>query len=614
MLSYYQTAYAVKKIFLIAMPNKQKNKAKTGKKSPKIITFFKNTFLWIVIFTFILSMVVPVGFAAFYRNKIYPNILVGAYNLSGMTKKEAVAFLNQQHKNLPSAQFRLTYQNKEWVVPATTWGLQIDTLKTVENAYWVGRDSSIFTNIITFLKIQKRPVYIPLEITLDEELFSQSTEKLSEEINIPMVSPALIIVNGKITAAPGIPGKRLERDQLRVKIIKTISQNISYNLSLPVVDVNPLFSKTEEELTYKRALSLQSKNLTIVISDSYYNVENQELINLLSFTGGFDTEKIASLTANLAKAYDKEPQNAAFNFEAGRVTVFKPGKEGQKISQEKAIPILNDSLILLETTTSAKLTASLPITTSPPEITTDQVNDLGIKELLGRGVSYFRGSIASRIHNIILASAKLNGVLVKPGEIFSFNNAVGDISGATGYQQAYIIQSGRTVLGDGGGVCQVSTTFFRAALNAGLPITERHAHAYRVSYYEQGFGAGLDATVFAPTNDLKFKNDTPAHILIQTNVDQANVMLTFELYGSSDGRKAYVSTPRIWDQTPPPPPKYEDDPTLPAGTEKQVDWAAWGAKTAFDYKVTRGGEETLINKTFYSNFRPWQAVYLRGTK
>jgi vancomycin resistance protein YoaR len=190
---------------------------------------------------------------------------------------------------------------------------------------------------------------------------------------------------------------------------------------------------------------------------------------------------------------------------------------------------------------------------------------------------------------------------------------VGDISAATGYQSAYIIKDGRTVLGDGGGVCQVSTTLFRAALAAGLPIIERHAHAYRVHYYEEGgFKPGLDATVYGPTYDLKFKNDTPTSILIQVKTDVANLSLTFDLYGTGDGRKAQISNQKLWDITPPPPDLYQDDPTLPKGTVKQVDFAAWGAKASFDYLVTRG-TEVLESTTFVSNFRPWQAVYLKGT-
>jgi vancomycin resistance protein YoaR len=186
------------------------------------------------------------------------------------------------------------------------------------------------------------------------------------------------------------------------------------------------------------------------------------------------------------------------------------------------------------------------------------------------------------------------------------------VSANTGYQQAYIIQNGRTVLGDGGGVCQVSTTLFRAALNTGLPIVERTAHAYRVGYYEQDSAAGLDATVYSPTVDLKIKNDTPGYILIQTIVDPDSMHLTFNLYGKKDGRVAEVSKPIVYDQTPAPPPRNEDDPTMKKGTTKQVDFAAAGAKAKFSYKVTRSGA-TLIAQDFYSSYRPWQAVYLVGT-
>ncbi|MCJ7792631.1 MAG: VanW family protein, partial [Candidatus Marinimicrobia bacterium] len=166
--------------------------------------------------------------------------------------------------------------------------------------------------------------------------------------------------------------------------------------------------------------------------------------------------------------------------------------------------------------------------------------------------------------------------------------------------------------GDGGGVCQVSTTFFRAALAAGLPIIERAPHAYRVYYYEQNSQVVVDATVWEPSPDLKIKNDTPAHILVQTFVNTGQYRLTFEFYGTADGRVATISKSRIWDQTPPPPDLYQDDPTLPAGTTKQIDWSAWGAKVAFDWKVERA-EEILQERTFYSSYRPWQAIFLRGT-
>jgi vancomycin resistance protein YoaR len=237
---------------------------------------------------------------------------------------------------------------------------------------------------------------------------------------------------------------------------------------------------------------------------------------------------------------------------------------------------------------------------------------LGITELIGQGESFYKGSIPGRIHNVILASSRASGVLVGPGEVFSFNETVGDISAATGYKTAYIIKNGRTELGDGGGLCQVSTTLFRAALNAGLEIIERKPHSYRVAYYEQGgFKPGLDATVYAPSVDLKIKNNTDNHILIQAIPDPTNYHLTYEVYGKKDGRNVELSDIRILSQSPAPPPLYQEDPTLKNGEIKQVDFAASGAKTTFDYKVVKNGE-VLGASTFVNNFRPWQAVFLYG--
>ncbi len=328
----------------------------------------------------------------------------------------------------------------------------------------------------------------------------------------------------------------------------------------------------------------------------------------------WNTDILDQTIESLAKYIDIPVQDALFQFNAGRVTAFRPSREGKKVNREETKRRFEQSLATIPTAQEPTVVISLPVDVIHPGLTTDRVNAFGIKELIGRGYSEFSGSIAGRIHNIALAASRINGILIKPGTTFSFNDAVGDISAATGYQSAYIIKEGRTVLGDGGGVCQVSTTLFRAALNAGLPISERRAHAYRVHYYEDGgFKAGLDATVFSPSVDLKIKNDTPGYILIQAKTDTKNATLTFELYGTSDGRRSEILNHQVWGLTPPPPPLYQDDPTLPKGITKQVDWAAWGANASFRYKVTKNGE-VLQDQVFSSRFQPWQAVYLRGTQ
>jgi len=310
--------------------------------------------------------------------------------------------------------------------------------------------------------------------------------------------------------------------------------------------------------------------------------------------------------------YNRPAKNALFKFENGRVVYFQREEFGNALLTDSLLYDMDRYITNLKFKPQ-NYTVTLRDKPVEPEITLARANSFGIEELIGEGVSNYSHSIPGRIHNVLFGASKLNGVLIPKGKIFSFNEAIGDISAATGYQPAYIIKEGKTVLGDGGGVCQISTTLFRAALNSGLPIVERYAHAYRVSYYENGSEPGLDATVFAPSVDLKIENNTPAAILIQTSVDADNMLLSFRLYGKKDGRNAEMSTPVLYDASPPPPDSFQDDPTLKRGVTKQVDFAAWGGKASFNYKVTRDNQ-VIFEKKFLSVYKPWQAIYLVGTQ
>lgn len=367
----------------------------------------------------------------------------------------------------------------------------------------------------------------------------------------------------------------------------------------------------DEKLLSTQAMSLGRSEDPI----SNLNIVTQAYLNGIDLSPAYKFSK-ESLQEKLEPFYeevDKEPVEAVFNFENGRVSEFTASENGREVDREKLSQIiLSKGKSIINSNNQKVIIIPVPTKILEPSLTTDKVNEMGIKELIGSGTSLYKGSIASRAYNVNLGASRVNGVLVPPGETFSFANAVGDVSSLTGYKQAYIISGGKTILGDGGGICQVSTTLFRAALDAGLPIVERHAHAYRVGYYEQDSPPGIDATVYVPSVDLKFKNDTGHHILVQSVNDPQEQRLTFMIYGTSDGRVSEISTPVVSNIRPAPEPKYEDDPTLPSGQVKQVDWAAPGANTYFTRTVTKNGE-VIISDKFSSNYRPWQAVYLRGT-
>ena len=395
-------------------------------------------------------------------------------------------------------------------------------------------------------------------------------------------------------------------------IISSTNFVIEYDKEqLATISARELDLGYNEKLLAKQAISIgRSDNLLTniyLISRAYIN--GLKLPTSYHYSEAIVREKLSPFIGKI----EKEPVDALFKFENRRVTAFRPSEEGRSIDFEelgKSI-VGKTEYVFIEKPETVKV--SLPIDTLKPQISTEDANNFGIKELLASGQSLFAHSIPSRIFNITLSSSRVNGVLVLPGDEFSFAKSLGDVSAYTGYQQAYVIKDGRTILGDGGGVCQVSTTFFRSILNAGLPITERSPHSYRVGYYEQDSQPGFDATVYVPSVDLKFRNDTENYILIQTYVDTVNMSLTFSLFGTKDGREVSISKPIITNQSPPPPPAYQDDPTLPKGQIKQVDFEAWGANVSFTREVKKDGK-VIIQDKFVSRYQPWQAVYLRGTK
>ncbi|MCX7996378.1 MAG: VanW family protein [Patescibacteria group bacterium] len=326
----------------------------------------------------------------------------------------------------------------------------------------------------------------------------------------------------------------------------------------------------------------------------------------------YNSDPFETFISQAADLYNIPAQNALFTFEDGMVKSFQADRKGREINKDAFRSDLEKTLAEISVRPASKI-ITLKDKPVEPKITLAKANDFGIEELIAEGVSDYSGSSEDRIYNLRLAASKFHGVLIAPGDTFSFNKTIGDISSSTGYRPSYIIKNGKTVLGDGGGVCQVSTTAFRAALQAGLPIVERHAHAYRVSYYENDAKPGFDATIYTPTVDLRFINDTPAHILIQISEEPENRLLYFKLYGKKDSRQIELSEATVWDEVPPPEPREEEDPNMFEGERKQVEYPAWGAKSKFTYKVVKDGKVSF-EKEFFSSYRPWQAVFLVGKK
>lgn len=239
------------------------------------------------------------------------------------------------------------------------------------------------------------------------------------------------------------------------------------------------------------------------------------------------------------------------------------------------------------------------------KINLDNLVEYDLAEMFGTASTSFKGSSADRIKNITVGAAKVNGTIIAPGEEFSLVEAIGYVSEEEGYAQEFVIRDGQSIKEFGGGLCQLATTMFRAALDAGLPITERKNHSYVVGYY----GPGLDATIYGPHPDLKFVNDSKNYLIIAGRVE--NDRLVFEIYGQKDGRVVNISEPEITDQINPPVAKFVPTYELPPGDTHCVEHGRKGLTAKVNYTVTYSSGE-VKEKVFTSVYVPWQEVCYLG--
>lgn len=283
-----------------------------------------------------------------------------------------------------------------------------------------------------------------------------------------------------------------------------------------------------------------------------------------------NTELVKKYIETLAQKINREPVNATLNMQDGKISVFTLNQKGIQLDNTSSTALLI-SYLTGETPASD---IQLAYSEKDPDISIDSIDNLGITSLIGEGHSNFRGSPKNRVFNIKVAVAKFNGMLIKPGEEFSFVKNLGPVDGEHGYLPELVIKNDKTEPEFGGGICQVSTTAFRAAIYSGLEITARKNHAYPVSYYNP---QGMDSTIYIPKPDLRFINNTPGHILIQTEI--VGTELIFRFFGTADGRKVTVDGPHI--------------------LEKNSDGSM---KTTFSQKVTDAADKLIREDVFNSAY------------
>jgi vancomycin resistance protein YoaR len=405
-----------------------------------------------------------------------------------------------------------------------------------------------------------------------------------------------------ITIAPGAVGRQLDRAAARTVIVDALASFSRAPVALPVKQVSPHVTVDSLTATQQKASQIIAAPVTVVVGPTRLRIPRWRLATILdlpslSFTGPAADKYFAQL----AKSVDRAPRDATFAVNAtGKVRVV-PAVTGVELDVPRSA-----TRILAAAEQQSNRVAQLALAERQPNRSTKAAQAMGITGTVSTYETFYGGD-PNRIHNVQLVAHLVDGKLIAPGTTFSFNAATGERSAQKGFLEAPVIINGELQTGLGGGVCQVSTTVFNAAYEAGLPITARTNHALYISHYP----LGRDATVNYPDIDLKFVNDTGHWLLLRTFVGSSS--LTVGLYGTPVHRRIDTTTAPLRIVAPPPVKKTVDA-TLKPGTVVVDDSGVPAQATSVERKVYSPAGKLLSDQTWYSSYQAEPKVIRVGPK
>lgn len=506
-----------------------------------------------------------------------------------------------------------------------------------EVARLTGTDSSWFSIPRGFVALRQRffdvPVVLQTGVVYEEAIvasYPESLVALESEVRNARIDTIKKENDGSYTYTiiPEQQGRRVPVDALVSDISDDLSTLSPFTTTVVLETVEPTVKQSDVEKMSKEFGYIFTAGPIVLTHtdpnkkrDIQFTLYPERLSQLLAVDMTrqppvyLSSDAFAEYIADVVSpSVDIAASDARFRIGAdNKVEEFLSAKTGVTTDVTSTIAAVEQVLVARLNQTDASSTVQIVTTAVEPSIATGSVNDLGIKEILGVGYSSYKGSPTNRIKNVRFAvKEKLNGMLIPPGETFSMIKSLEPFTIEGGYLSELVIKGNEIKPEVGGGLCQVGSTMFRAAMNSGLPIVERRNHSLVISYYNDHRNGkpGVDATIYDPAPDFKFKNDTGHHILITTEMNETTQELWFTLWGTSDGRKAYYTEPTV-DTWIPYGPDILTETTKLAPGEKSCQSPHTGAVARFTYVREMPGMEKE-EREFVSHYRALPRICLVG--
>lgn len=596
-----------------------------------------------IVVVLILAMIVGYfGFEYKYQAKVYPGVFMNGQSMSGLTYDEVVSIVNTYKDNLKQSGMQFTYEETTMHIDTVTEDevehIQVPLVEfnadvTAQAIYGIGRTNNSGADLQTKFQLLFSPIHIDPRISGDTAAIAALLEAEFTHYETEPIDAQLSYDVGGMTIVPHADGQQFMWDDITDTVLTSIS-------TLQPVDIQMTLQPQPAAVTTDRAEQLKPDVLallerapiTLRYEDREFKIEQDELQTWLGLSADsviLNHEAVDASLDVIAGEIDvpvKEGRYTVYKetgegegedaVEKLRLEQFEQGEPGLGVNVEESIAVIETALLAPDRSGTAptiemtdEVVVEVIVEVVEPRATPDNLDELGIKELLGTGTTNFAGSPSNRIGNIQKGADLLHGLLIAPGEEFSLVEALAPIDLSHGWLSELVIKGNKLEKEAGGGLCQIGSTIFRATMMAGLNITERHSHSLAVSYYNYNGKAGVDATIYEPNPDYRFVNDTENWVLIQSRIEGADIY--FDIYGTSDGRKGYFTDPVNYAHVSPGPTEEVVDETKPVGYRDCPQHAFSGVSASFDYIIERANGET-DTKNFTSTYKAQPALCIVG--